>query len=147
MLAVVPSCSTIRTALCYSVSIVCVPFSATGQSGISIDRLVFYIIMQSPLSSIDRDVANQTDLETRRRQNEFEVLTNVWNINASAWFLGVLAFDCFGLDRLDHSSDSFVTLTWLELFAFCGLSCGSCLCKQPWWSDCLITSTSRRYGL
>ena len=63
-------------------------FFATGQV---VSTVWFYIIMQSPLSSVDRDVANQTELETRRRQNEFEVLTNVWNINGSVWFLGVLA--------------------------------------------------------
>lgn len=63
-------------------------FFASGQL---VSTLWLCIILQSP-SLVDRDVANQTELETRRRENEFEVLTNVWNLNGAVWFLGFLAF-------------------------------------------------------
>lgn len=37
---------------------------------------------------MDRNIPTQTNIET---ESDFEVLTNVWNINGSIWFLGVLA--------------------------------------------------------
>jgi hypothetical protein len=61
-------------------------FFAAGQLAAS---LWFYIIMQNS-SVVDRDALAATQWEIDR-QNNFEVITNVWNLNGPIWCLGACA--------------------------------------------------------
>jgi hypothetical protein len=55
-----------------------------------ISTLWFYIILKSR-SLADRHIPTETNIETEKFQSDFEVLTNVWNINGSIWSLGLLS--------------------------------------------------------
>jgi hypothetical protein len=59
-------------------------FFAAGHVAAS---LWFYVIMQN---SSDRDALVATQLEISRQSN-FEVITNVWNLNGPVWCLGAVA--------------------------------------------------------
>lgn len=54
-----------------------------------ISTLWFYTVLESK-ALVDRTIPTETNIEIEY-QSEFEVLTNVWNINGSIWFLGVLS--------------------------------------------------------
>ena len=52
--------------------------------------LWFYIVINNAYI-VNRTISTETDREEKKNQNNFEVLANVWNLNGSIWFLGVLA--------------------------------------------------------
>lgn len=54
-----------------------------------ISTLWFYTVLESK-TLVDRSIPTETNIEIEY-QSDFEVLTNVWNINGSIWFLGLLS--------------------------------------------------------